>query len=352
MPAQIIKQVTSPDVEFFKHLYEKDRYTARVFACERKPSETITYLNDCGKGKFQIYHKDKRYGVSVTLKMYASYRSIATYTAGGGKFYQKERGRLMPIFTTSHLIKDYEIFIHHYSWLRFYTENGLSLPMNTVVSRKLYDLKKAIKYMYGTSVEVGLKIKNTLEYYEWKTIRKNIINLENFNIELLNDRYMFEDTCKMAYKLNLKINAAWSVRRLKEEHDNMSIKLSSIIGSFDDRPLRINEPFIELAATLPDNFTLLKTSGQLLAEGAIQRHCVGGYSGSVNSGRKAIFKYNSYTMEVSINGKLHLGQLNGKNNSRASELERKYVTGLIEKFNEKYDFSKVKLHEEEIELPF
>lgn len=352
MPLEIIEQHTSAEVKHFKEIYEKNRFLARLYAIERKPSESFTFLNDCGNGKFQIFEKTKRYGVSSTLKLYASYKTNTKYIVGNGKFYRHERNNLMPIFTNSIPAQYQELFEKNYSWLRFYKENKLNLPMNTVVSRRLYDLRKAIRYMYGTDIETGIKIHKLIEPREWKTYRKNLINIENFNVELLKNVHNLVDAISMAYKLNLKVNAAWSVKRLEDEHNKMSINLAGFMSSFDNRKLFIGKPFIDFAEQLPEGFKLLETSGQLSAEGAIQQHCVGSYASTVDRGQCAIFRYKDYTMELRLNGKIHLGQLNGKRNSRAPVEEREYINGLVEKFNNEYKFPKAAtLHNNE-EIPF
>lgn len=351
MPAVIINQRTPPEVIHFKEIYEKDRFLARLYAIERKPTESIIWLNDCGSGKFQIFEKSKKYGVSTTLKLYASYRTTAKYIVGNGKFYQHERNRLMPIMTNSIPERYQKLFESHYSWLRFYKENAINIPMNTVVSRRMYDLRKVIRYMYRTDIETGLKIKSAIDYHEWKTYKKQLINIENFNSELLNNVHNFVDAISMAYKLNLKVNAAWSVKRLEDEHNKMSINLAAFMSSFDNRKLRIGKPFIDLAEQLPKDFKLLETSGQLSAEGAIQQHCVGSYASTVDRGQCAIFRYKEYTMELRLNGKIHLGQVNGRRNSRAPEEERNYIEGLVQKFNSEYKFAKVNIYDNE-EIPF
>jgi len=144
---------------------------------------------------------------------------------------------------------------------------------------------------------------------------------------------LLEDTVNLGFKLNRKVNAAWSVKRLKLEHDNWAKEYTEIVMELSNRPLNIHPAFIELSKVIDG--TLLKTTKDLAVEGAQQKHCVASYSSTIDSGRTAIFHINGFTAEVIKNGtQFELKQFNGFANKRAPDEIRNKVAGFLVSFSE------------------
>lgn len=355
-----VLETYSRNVERFKQIYEEDRYKARVYCFDADPHEkTVTY-NNVSEGIFQIYDFTKKYGVSKTMKLYSRKKMNSKLIVNKTKFYIHNGKQLFPIMLRNIDRKYLPIFISHFSWVRFLEEYGIQdIPFNTIVRHKLYSRDKLLRYMYGCGGDLALQIKNVIGYSEWKNCRKSIINVENFNPELLKTRDFFIDTVSMAYKLNKVVNAAWSSRRLKEEHDNWSKEYTDIVFEFNNRPLSIHPIFLSLDEYLGGG--LIRSTKGLAFEGSSQRHCVASYTGRVESGRVAIFNLKEYTAEIINSGRdLRLGQYNGYRNSLASHCLRQELEDKIKEFNKKcsqeeFDFkyfTPAKDNADLVDLPF
>lgn len=350
----------SRNVDKFKQIYSEDRFRARVFAFDADPYEKIVTYNNVKPGVFQIYEYTKKYAVSKTLKMYVRKKMGKKFIINNTTFWLHDNRKMFPLMLRN-VDKEYkQIFIDHFSWVRFLDENNIQdMTFNTIVRHKLYSRDKVLRYMYGIGGEIGLLIQDRFPYREWKDIKKNITNIENLNADLFSKKELFADTVAMGYKLNKTVNAAWSSRRLKEEHDNWSKEYTDIVFEFNNRPLNIHPIFNLLNEFLGGG--LIKSTKELAYEGSSQRHCVASYSSSVDSGRKAIFHLSDYTAEIINNGdRLYLNQYNGYRNQHASNEVRQELMNKIEEFNKqakKEDFSFVnfkslKAEYDPEELPF
>jgi hypothetical protein len=100
----------------------------------------------------------------------------------------------------------------------------------------------------------------------------------------------------MGKTLNRKVNCSWSARRLKEEHDEWSKEITDIVFTEGDRPLNINDIFIEFSDM--SGFNLLTTTKEMNIEGRKQSHCVATYVNKVDSGSCAIYSIDDYTLEL------------------------------------------------------
>lgn len=350
----------SRDVDKFKEIYEEDRFRARVFAFDADPYDKVVTYNNVSPGAFQIYNYTKRYAVSKTLKMYIRKKMESKLIVNKTTFWLHQNRRMFPIMLRN-IDKEYvRIFIDHFSWVRFLVEFDIQdMTFNTLVRYKLYSRDKVLRYMFGCPGEAALRIQEKFSYKEWKAIKANIHNIENLNVELLEKKDLFTDTVGMGYKLNKMVNAAWSSRRLKEEHDNWSKEYTDIVFEFNNRNLNIHPVFISLNDFLGGG--LIKSTKELAYEGSSQRHCVASYAGQVDKGHKAIFRLNDCTAEIINNGdRLYLNQYNGYRNEHASQELRQGLMNKIEEFNktrtkEEFSFLKFKALKAEYdpeELPF
>lgn len=347
------------NVEKFNEIYSEDRFKARIFAFENSPSEDSTWYNNVSPGVFQIFGYTKKLGVSKTLKLYVSKKCNFKYIVNKTTFYHHSRGKMMPITLQAVNSDLKDIFIQHFSWVRFLVENSImDISFNSIVRNKLYSRDKVLRFMYGCSYENAVLLKNNFPYREWKVFRKNIINTENLNKDLFEDKQVLVDTLSLAYKMNENINAGWSARRLKEEHDRLSKEYTDIAFEMTNRPLTIHPIFFDFNNYLGGG--LLTDTKQLAIEGSTKKHCVASYSNRVDSGRTAIFNIDGYTAEILNNGKqLHLSQFKGYRNVEAPNDLKERVKKSLSQFNltkkesdYKYQNDYRSLWTEEVDLPF
>lgn len=359
MAFEILK-TTESNVSKFKEIYEQDRFKARLFCFEHTPYETILSLNTVGPENFQIFKSVKKYGVSKTMKLYARKSDVVKYIVSSKGYYKIERGRLFPI-CVSNLEQDIlKIFIEKFSWIRFLIENNLNnVLFNTIKRYKLYSRDKVLRHTYGCKPDIALLIMNHFSMRDWKSIKNSIINIDNFNTELFNYAGKLHDTAILAFKMNEKVNASWSVRRLGEQHDKWSKDFTDIILELSNRPLQIHPIFKRLNEVLGGG--LITTTKDLAIEGQAQKHCVASYSYVIESGKVGIFHIDGYTAEIRLNYKsLELHQLKGIRNSEPSVEYKTLLKDRINLFNRQnqpdFDlpFIRVKpdLEDNILQLPF
>lgn len=327
---EILKQKDNGSLKRFKEIYEEDRFKARIFALENSPHSQILAWNFIDDYCFQIFCVERKYGVSTTLKIYSRNKTIVKFLINKTKFYRVQGKTLFPLCITNTDTQVFDIIVERFTWMRFLKENTINdISFNTIVRLKLYSLKKVIFHMYGCSIECGLKIKEVITYRDWKIYKKNLTNIINITPEFIAADEL-RDTMSLAFKLNEKVNAAWSPRRLKEEHDRMAKKYTDIVHTLNDRPLNIHPVFVSLNTVIGG---LLTTTKDLALEGAKQSHCVANYSQYVDSGRSAIFNIDGYTAEVikKTDG-LYINQFKGFKNKDALEDLKASVSSKINEF--------------------
>lgn len=344
----------------FKRLYEQDRFKARVICFEKKPYEEVVNYNNVKPGTFQIFETVKSYGVSVSMKMFAHYKDKVKFIVSPGSFYLSDHSKIFPISVNFIPDKYLSIFIEHYPWIRFLKDENLNtLQLNQVVKNKLYSLEKALRFLYKCNYPSALIIRKYLTVQEFKEVRKALINIDNINEEILKDDNILKDTCHLAFIMNEKVNSAWSEKRLKQEHDRLSVEYTSIIMDSTNRPLNIHPAIIDALPYIDGD--LIPDLKSLAIEGKTQKHCVASYSTDIDNGRCAIFKIKEYTGEIRImNHTLVLRQLRGRFNKDAPEDLKQSVQDRLNMFNKKHPDSFLKpfnklneqVYRPEIELPF
>ena len=230
-------------------------------------------------------------------------------------------------------------------WLRYLTEHNViqSVSFNTIYSKKLFSLDKALKYQYKlpsptAKLLYGLKNQshqvNYLRYYI-----EYLANVENLHNTLPTyDFGIFYDTVKMAKTLDRKVNCSWSARRLKEEHDEWSKEITDIVFTEGDRTMSINDIFIKFADE--SGFKLLRTTKEMNIEGRKNDHCVATYVTKVDNGNCGIYSIDGYTLELNtkwVNNHtslaLVIAQFRGYKNCNAPEVLYDMVKGELYKFN-------------------
>jgi hypothetical protein len=330
------------NVQKFRDIFTKNPTAARIYTHHWRvyTEEILLFQED--ENKFQIITEEKHYGVSITDKIYYRTKRVRKVFVNNGKFHYMGDGSKFPFpinYTTLHSFEE-EIIYQRYPWLKFLKEYSLTMAFNTIFKYKLYNPKKALAHRYGVPFPACLHVHRALVLSQhtvvWKEMKKNMINTHKVNPEILKDMGMLIDTTKMAKQLNRKVNAAWSVQRLKNEHNEWSRIITELLYSEINRPLKIKPLFVRLNDYIGGLITDTKT---LAMEGLKQKHCVGTYTYTIDSGVCAIYQYKGYTAEIRhysnrVDGKPYLGQLNGYLNEKASDELREEVNEKINLFCE------------------
>ena len=98
------------------------------------------------------------------------------------------------------------------------------------------------------------------------------------------------------------------------------------------RLLRVKNSFLEFGKY--SGYRIFVTNHELIQDGIIMNHCVGTYSGSVDSGECGIYKVGDYTLELRHRSTgLYLVQLMGFSNSLAPKEVIDEVNEKLRMFN-------------------
>lgn len=334
--------------------YKKNRFHARVIYMNDTSnySHQNLWLFNKKNGDFSIVMFSKTYGISVTNKIYSHEKRLFSVIYKEGKFWcvnnmnRYKNIKPLTLFQISMLMapsKILKILERRFAWVRFMNEHNVltNVSFNTIVNKKLYSLKKALKHEYGTTYPVAKIIHTSASKknnrYNFKKMMKHLKNVESLKPDWLENEHsgLFLDSVHMAKILNKKINCSWSLRRLKEEHDNMSKDISEIIYSESDRELNIKAVFKEFEEY--SNFNMIKTTKGLYLEGKKQSHCIATYVNSVENGRCAIYTFNDFTLEIKEHYKsserLMLQQCKGYSNCEPPEHLKTFIQKKINYFN-------------------
>jgi hypothetical protein len=321
--APVVLSKQEGNVEKFKKLFEKDVRAARIFAMsERVETEEVLYFEETPE-KYQIITQIRRYGVSVTNKIYNRPRRTRRILVNGDKYHIIcGYGNPSPLSYINLNEFEKEVIYTKHPFLRFLEEHNLQIPFNSIFRYKLFDLRKALNFHYKLPFN---KAKSFHDFYakkghgiaSWRKALKQIRNGENLNLDLVQDWNFFMDCVDMASKLNVKINAAWSKQRLANEHNEWSRIITDVLYSETNRPFSFEWVYEDLDEVVGG---LIKDTKSLALEGMRQKHCVGTYAYKIDNGSCAIYHIEGYTAEIIYNAEkyyLHLNQFKGKFNQNA-----------------------------------
>ena len=318
---------------------------------------------------FEICRKTKKFGISITNRMYSSEKTNSSVIYKSGKFYYKT-GKNLTQLTYNNLLafaqswrysenyadtKTVNYLLKKFTWIRFIVENPSlhSVAFNTFTRYKLYNLNDALRHVFKVPLP-AIKVYLSNPIYSnrrssdviksFKETRNNLINIENLRSEMCENQF-FLDTLKMGKMLGKKVNCSWSIKRLISEHDKWSREVADILAEFEELEyLKISKiylDFAEFAKLVP-----LKTNHELLREGSIQQHCVGSYSDNVNRGSCCIFHIKGFTLELRFGtrwdmefrnqkpAELYIGQFRGLRNVNAPNELIVSIQSKIDEFNE------------------
>lgn len=329
-------------------VYKKDPFAARVIYFNSDKDEFFSsrlVMFEQDNGDFQICLYKKRFGISVTNRIYSRENKSQSIVYSKKKFYyinpnkkitQLTYGGLLGFISNisfhSYGIRNFDTnliidtLIRKFSWVRFIKEYPVlhSTAFSSFIKYKLFNLKDALRHIFKCPYPVINVIlhkphktkKNNIEFdvfdtinendgengssinrlIRWKLINKYLINIENLTIEMYN-HHVFHDACKMAKILDKKINCSWGINRLIREHDKWSKEITHIVLSNEEKyDLKIGDVYRDFAEF--SGYKMLTTNIDLLNEGMIQKHCVGTYIDSVNKGRCAIYHIEGFTLEI------------------------------------------------------
>lgn len=354
---------TSPKVDALYHYYKKDGYLARVMYMNNPSGHENHKLMLFTKknGHFSIVLFRKKYGISVTNRIYSHEKRLITITYNG-KFWliTNNRGKNVTQATLNNIVgsipyfgtgrsKTSEIILdklqERFSWLRFMREHEVlqNIAFNTIIKNKIFSLKKALQHEYKVTLPIAkLLKKHRNSVYLVKNFKHHLKYMDNVEslkedwITNSNNLNLFHDSLRLAKILDKKVNCSWTTRRLKEEHDEWSKKLTDIIFIDGDRPMRIHDTFTQFAKF--SEYEILTTTKDMAYEGKKQNHCVASYVSKVENGNCGIFRVKNFTLEMVwgySNGEkiIRIGQLRGYSNEDAPKYLVDEVLSKVVEFN-------------------
>lgn len=366
--AELLHQNNSENVEHLFKLYAKDKYLSRVvYMNDPRGYENfrLTLFTE-ENGDFSFVYFRKKFGISITNKIYSSEKRLVTISYKEGKFWLIDnlgRSKSVRPLTMNFLIAcfpsyrigmeeslEVEIILNRleerFTWIRFIREHKVlgNTAFNTIIKNKLYNLKKALQHQYKVPKPIALIIHESNDYWVKSYFKHSlpyIKNVESLKLNWLTNNSLlnlFRDTLKMAKILDEKVNCSWSDKRLRLEHDSFTKRINDIIFIGSDRQMKINEIYLKFAEH--SRFKIISTTKEMAYEGKKQNHCVGTYVNKVDSGLCGIYRVNDYTLELNATYNpickkqlLYIAQFKGYSNSNPPEEIRDMVSEKVKMYN-------------------
>lgn len=252
---------------FFK--YTDDEISTRLFFgnyTQTKYKGSTAFMGVTTVGYISLYKDSKRMrsqGVSELVAALQRYPKV-TKELGLDTFISHKDDTVMELERT--------IYRHR---------NVLKAIMRGNCTNKDDACRRYFKGMYGfnvgwkTLVQMRLKtdIFNATTYMLAATNFQNVFRFITQKAQLLNDteKQTVEDLVNMSNTMCRKINFAWSMRRMTEEHDALSKVIA--FHKANSMPLREVEYDMELPEI--EHLIFLVTNRELVYEGQAMSHCVG-----------------------------------------------------------------------------
>ena len=314
---KLMIETGNPKINRLIEVYKENPKHARILFHQGQKQEytclrgiKYTYEN----GDINLVTFEKSFGISVTNKMYNSERIMRCiiYKKDSDKWYYKE-GSSIRLLTFEHISSffqnlfpysirfnnsGYDFLKELLPWLRNIEEDRHSishcLPINTIISKKLYNLKAVYRHLFKVPypvIDMMLKSKsprsfdtNMLYFLKmWPQMHKVLINVENLREEMFS-HHMFIDTCKMAGSVGEKVNCSWGIKRLVEEHDKWSKEITNVLLLNEKKtPMLIHQVYEEFAKF--SKLRMLVTNYEMVEDGMVMQHCVASYINKVNQGQ-------------------------------------------------------------------
>jgi hypothetical protein len=374
----VIEEATENRVEKLFEIYAKDKAKARAYyytnnVASGSYTTTRTVAFEYSNGDVRIARINKRYGISVTNKMFSGESNdwAIIYKKNQDKYYfqRKYTFKGFSLGDLGYSVGDDAIrnyLCKKFPVLRTAFEQREkchyfgSVLINVIARKKIFSEKAMLRHIWGTPykvAEVLMKVRN-MDPNQWVETRQALYNVENIREGFFDDKY-FRDTRKFAAALGKKINCAWSEKRLKLQHDIWAKEVVEIILEFEElRNLSIRPIYHDFADF--SGIEMLLTNHDLISEGRRMSHCVGTYSGEVDAGRSAIYTYGIGTLELgtTLDSKdikktiIYIKQFRGYDNKAVPSKDYDFVKNKVNEFNNSISAHQYEFIEEFDELPF
>lgn len=349
------------DLEQLIKIYKDNPYHARIVymnnSTHYKFKRLVLFKGDDG---VSICLFEKKYGISITNRIYSHEKCLGRLNFKGGKFTMSRYGKaytatLNSIHSIFRCVGDdiKEVFddtiIKQHPWMQYLLEDNFLLTrvsLNTILTKKIFSKSKALKLEYGLPLPIAKaihtstskRVVNTGPYY--KHYLKYMDNVETLQRNRLYDNDYFYDTIKMGKILNRKVNCSWSPKRLKSVHDDWAEEITILVSTLNNRNMRISQHFIDFSYY--SGYEILRTTKEMAEEGLKQKHCVGTYISKVENGNSGIYHIDGYTLELCKNRQkqpLYIGQFRGFENEQAPEDLVNKVQMVLDEYNnyKRYD---------------
>lgn len=364
-------------------LHRKDPYKARVLFLSKsimvgKQIRLHKFIYDNGDIEFATY--TKRWGISINNIMYSYSKkeSMISYKKETNRFFAKKNNKNLyepNYFTLIEILLDkipsnssaslllVENFLDEFSYLKFIPEKRnefsaiSSISFNTIIRNRLFSYKDLIrfhtKFPYPV-FEFFLKLRNnTTDYLIYDFFQKDfhkkygkfVKNIENIQDDWLDEKVVKKelgaglitfwniviDTIKNSRILNKKFNFSWSIKRVKQEHDNLYKEVIHISSEIDNRPIKVGDVFLKFEEY--SGFKLIKHTSELRFEGIKNNNCVYTRLNNIESGNSAIFSIDGHTCQIHNWNGLYIQEISKYSNTLADSSVVASINEKIKSFN-------------------
>jgi hypothetical protein len=345
-------------------MYRNDKYNTRVVYYNSREKAIKCRLAAFIKedNTFELAIFKKTWGISKINVIYSrEVKEMSIFKSKKG--YYTVKGKLIkPLILNdiwlSRFSKEILLFIKDYiPFIELQVKHNLLVhkSFNYIIEHKLTSLKRMTIFEYGIPYSRIKKLMERPSFYDslpdFKRVlyynKEYITKLENINLEIFDKQHhfhIFSDAAKMARCLNVKINASWSIKRLKEEHDNLAVTLTEIVFTADNRELSISKVYRDFSIFA--NYRLLQTTKELALESQKQKHCIVTYSNKVNMHACGIYHIDGYTLELIISSnKLVINQFRGYGNDDAPDELKQSVQLKLDEYHQKLNGENKKIND-------
>lgn len=350
----VLFQGENKDITNILSLYKTDKEKALILI-KSEPAryiyfEEVMFENE--NGDFHIIAQRKRIQISSNNKMYFTSFDKQVFLYKNKKFWLLAKNSRVRALSLTYLNSTEEdnrilnIFFQKFPWIKLIFNSPdvryKYTLFNTIVKHNLYNYNAYLKFAFKTILPTA-KLFSDYSPKRFKFFKQNSINIDNINPEFIEyhtqSNAIFRDSIRLASILNEKVNCKWSSKRLKQEHDKWSKKITLISLEGNNRTFDIKQEFVDFAKW--SGYKLLTTSTELAMEGLKQSHCVASYSTLIDQKLSAILSIEEYTAEIKFNGLIYLNQFNGFSNSTPPQYLLKQVTDKISEFNVLNGYEKI-----------
>ena len=380
----VLHENHSPEVATLHDTYKKDRFKAgilfRMMHKDNKPNSKRLVIFYRNKLDWAVCLYHKKWGINKNNVMYSHEKNYVKVTYSKGKLWTRWGTGTIKSFqekdlhyfhiegtekgvSGNRLVRDYIIERLPFMQNFFDEYSAHDIPFTTIRSKKLYNLNRIIRHVYNIPLSKYKALMdeckiNGGDNHQFRDNLKVLKQYENvfkrhdkISFEMINNRQMLYDTIKFARTIGTQIDAGWSVKRLKLEHDKWYREINEILYRGDTTALTVHERFIKFANYAEEEgFRLLDTADALYAEGFQNKHCVATYIPQVNSGQYGIFHYKGGTLTLGgsygTNGGVNNSQFLGVSNSAMPKETVSEVDHMISQYNKILkdieDFNKLK----------